>query len=62
METKLVKISQLPGVQIHCSSHIQECRDESEIYNYQRIRLSKNEFVNRILGGGGYAWPGIVPS
>ena len=28
-------------------------RDESEIYNYQRIQLSNNKFLNRILGGGG---------
>ena len=30
---------------------MQECRDESEIYNYQRIQLSNNKFINEILGG-----------
>ena len=30
-----------------------ECRHESEIYNYQQIQLSKNKFINVILGGGG---------
>ena len=29
---------------------MQECRDESEIYNYQRIQLSNNKFINVILG------------
>ena len=29
---------------------MQECRDESEIYNYQRIQLLNNEFINGILG------------
>ena len=29
----------------------EESRDESEIYNYQRIQLSNNKFINRILGG-----------
>ena len=28
---------------------MQECRDECEIYNYQRIQLSNNKFINRIL-------------
>ena len=28
-----------------------ECRDESEIYNYQRIQLSNNKFIDGILGG-----------
>ena len=26
-------------VSIHCSSRMQECKDESEIYNYQQIRI-----------------------
>ena len=30
---------------------MQECRDESEIYNYQRIQRSNNKFINGILGG-----------
>ena len=36
---------------------MQQCRDESEIYNYQWIPLSNNEFINLNLGG--YAWPGL---
>ena len=32
---------------------MQECRHESEIYNYQQIQLSNNKFINVILGGGG---------
>ena len=28
----------------------QECRDESEIYNYHRAQLSNNKFVNGIFG------------
>ena len=31
--------------------HMQECRDESEICNYQRIQFSNNKFINGILGG-----------
>ena len=38
---------------IHGSMHIQECRDESKIYNYQQIQLSNNTLINGILGGGG---------
>ena len=30
---------------------MQECRHESDIYNYQRIQLSNNKFINVILGG-----------
>ena len=30
---------------------MQECEDESEIYNYRRIQLSNNKFINGILGG-----------
>ena len=30
---------------------MQKYRDESEIYNYQRIQLSNNKFINVILGG-----------
>ena len=29
---------------------MQECRDESEIYNYQRIQLLHDKFINGILG------------
>ena len=44
---------------------MKECRDESEIYNYQRIQLLNNKFINGILagggkGGGGYASPGLT--
>ena len=35
---------------IHSSLHIQECRDQSEIYNYQRIQLLNNKFINGFLG------------
>ena len=37
-------------------THTLECRDESEIYNYQWIPLSNNEFIN---GSWGSAWPGL---
>ena len=30
---------------------MQECGDESEIYNYQQIRLSNNKLINGTLGG-----------
>ena len=30
---------------------MQECRDENEIYNYQKIQLSNDKFINEILGG-----------
>ena len=30
---------------------MQECRHESEIYNYQRIQLLNNKFINGLLGG-----------
>ena len=36
-ETELVEISQLPRVWIHGSVRGQECRDDSVIYNYQRV-------------------------
>ena len=32
---------------------MQQYRDESEIYNYQRIRLWNNKFIKGIFGGGG---------
>ena len=35
---------------------MKECRDESEIYNYQWIQLlnnKNNKFINGILAGGG---------
>ena len=35
---------------------MQECRDESEIYNWQRIQLSNNIFINGILGTHDLAW------
>ena len=31
---------------------MQEYRDESEIYNYQRIQFSHNKFINGISGKG----------
>ena len=30
---------------------MQECRDESDIYNYKQIQLLNNKFTNGILGG-----------
>ena len=44
-ETELVEISQLNCMWIHSSLHTQECRDESEIYNYPWIQLSNNEWM-----------------
>ena len=32
---------------------MQECRDETDVYNYQRIQPSNNKFINAILGVGG---------
>ena len=32
---------------------MQQYRDESEIYNYQRIRLWNNKFIKGIFFGGG---------
>ena len=32
---------------------MQKCKDESEIYNYQRIQLWNSKFINGIMGGGG---------
>ena len=32
---------------------MQECRDESEVYNYQRIQFLHNKFINGISGKGG---------
>ena len=34
---------------LHCSLRKQECKNESEIYNYQRIQLSNDKFINRNL-------------
>ena len=31
---------------IHSSLRMQECRHESENYNYRRIQLSNNKFIN----------------
>ena len=58
--TEPVELSWLSRMWIQCSSYMQY-RDESEIYNYQRIRLWNNKFIEGIffLGGGGYAWPGL---
>ena len=53
-KTELVEILQLPRVWIDSSLHMQECRDESEIYNYQCIQLSSNNFIV------GYAWPDLT--
>ena len=47
-ETQLVEIASRV---IHGSLRMRECRDESEIHKYQRIQLSNNKFINRILGG-----------
>jgi len=33
------------------SLRMQEYRHESEIYNYQQIKLLNNKFINGILGG-----------
>ena len=52
-KTELVEILQLLRVWIHSSLSMQECRDESEIYNFQHIQVSNNKFINGILGGGG---------
>ena len=49
----LIEISELLRVWNDGKLCIQECRDESEIYNYQRIQLSQNKFINGILRGGG---------
>lgn len=52
-ETELVEISQLPYV-FHNSLHMQECRNESEIYmyNYKLIQLLNHNklILNGILG------------
>ena len=40
---------------------MQECRDESEIYNYKRIQLSNNKFINGVMGGTlDLTWPGLT--
>ena len=39
---------------------MKECRDESEIYNYQRIQLLNNKFINGILAGGGKGGEGML--
>ena len=49
-ETELVEILLLNCVWIHGSLRMQECRDESEIYNYQQIQLSNNKLINEMLG------------
>ena len=36
----------------HGSLRMQECRDESEIYNYPQIQLWDNKFINGVLAGG----------
>ena len=50
-ETELVEILWLNDVWIHGSLRMQECIDESEIYNHQWIQPSNNKFINEILGG-----------
>ena len=30
---------------------MQECRGESDIYNYKQIQLLNNKFTNGLLGG-----------
>ena len=42
-KTELVEISKLPRVWIQGSLRMQECRDQSEIYNYRRSQLSNNK-------------------
>ena len=37
-----------------------ECREESEIYNYQRIQLSNVGILVEGGGGVGYAGPGLT--
>ena len=53
--TEPVELSWLSRMWIQCSSYMQQYRDESEIYNYQRIRLWNNKFIKGIFfwGGGG---------
>ena len=46
----MVEISQLP-LMFRGSLHMQERRDESEIYNFQWIQIWNNKFINGILGG-----------
>ena len=36
---------------MHGSLRMQECIDESEIYNYQQIHPLNNKLINGILGG-----------
>ena len=48
-KTVLAELSWIPCVWIHCSLHMQECKDETEIYNYQWIQPSNNKFINAIL-------------
>ena len=50
MKTELVEISYLPRVWIHCSFRMQECRDDTEINNYQRIQLSNNTLMMESCG------------
>ena len=35
---------------------MQECRDESEIDNYQRIQLLNNKFINGVWWGVRLSW------
>ena len=44
-------------VLIHCLFHMQECKDESEIPNYQWIYPLNYKFMNEILGVG---WKGML--
>ena len=50
-KTELAEISWLPRLWIHSSLRKQGSRDETEIYNNQRIQPSNNKFINAILGG-----------
>ena len=38
-------------VNLRLITQVRECRDESEIYNYQWIQLLNNKFINDILRG-----------
>ena len=56
-KTELSEIPDLPHMSIHCSLWMQECRDESEIYNYWQAHPSNDKFIKGILEGT-LPWPG----
>ena len=55
-ETKLVEISWLNRVWIHGSLRMQECRDESEIYNCQQTQLSNKKIFLMEFWGVHLTW------